>query len=69
MKIKENLIKLRCSKNISVYQLSKETGLNESIIRKIESGERTNPSIRTIAKLCECLEISIDDFIYNDIAK
>ncbi|MDQ0362488.1 helix-turn-helix domain-containing protein [Breznakia pachnodae] len=69
MRIKVNLKELRNKKTMSIYQLSKATGLNESIIRKIESGERANPSIRTVAKLCECLEISIDDFIYNDLAK
>ena len=67
MKIRDNLIRLRKFKNLSIYQLSKDTELNESVIRKIESGERINPSIITIDKLCKSLGVSIDDFVNKDL--
>ncbi|MDQ0361594.1 helix-turn-helix transcriptional regulator [Breznakia pachnodae] len=69
MYIKNNLKWLRKNDSLTRNQLGKLIGINESVIRKIESGERNAPSIRTIAKLCDFFEVSIDDFVHKDMEK
>ncbi|MDQ0362498.1 helix-turn-helix domain-containing protein [Breznakia pachnodae] len=67
--IKENLKNLRESRNLSKTKLAKEIGIDESIIRNIESGKSKNPTIETIANLCSYFSITIDTFMYYKFKK
>lgn len=39
----------------SQYAVSKITGVNKSLISQMAKGELTNPTLKTINKLLECL--------------
>lgn len=42
-------------KHGSQYAVSKITGVNKSLISQMAKGELTNPTLKTINKLLECL--------------
>lgn len=66
MSIAEKLKTLRKTKNISVYQLSKLSGVSETHIRDLERGDR-NPSFDTLKRLAEPLGISLSE-LFNENA-
>lgn len=48
------LIEEKCkAENITFYELSKRSGVSESIISRIRSGHNKKPTFATIIKLCE----------------
>ena len=65
MNIAEKLKKFRMTKNITVYQLSKMSGVSETHIRDLERGDR-NPSFDTLACLAESLGISLPELFNED---
>ncbi len=50
----------RIIKNISKNKLAELVGISRNEITRIESGERKNPNLKTLIKICEVLDI---DFI------
>jgi transcriptional regulator with XRE-family HTH domain len=56
-----NLKRIRVLKNISRYKLSKMTGLGESTLQNIENSKEPNPTFKTMCKIADALEISLDD--------
>ncbi len=65
--IGENLRKIRESKSLGVNQLSRMSGINASYISNLENNKRKNPSIETLQKIADALEVSVDDFFKDDI--
>ncbi|UXR77668.1 helix-turn-helix transcriptional regulator [Staphylococcus sp. IVB6227] len=55
-----NLKELRETKGLTRYQLSKKTGLQNSTIQSIETEVR-NPGFLTVKKICEALEVDINE--------
>ena len=53
--IKNRMKEYRELKGISQEELSKQTGLSRTTIRKIENDEEVNVNIKTIAKIAEVL--------------
>lgn len=53
-------------KEWSVYRLKEETGLADTTIRNIKTGASTNPGIKTMAKIADALEVSLDEFREED---
>lgn len=49
--------------NISIYQLSKKTGIADSLLGKILNGKVKNPRINTVKAIAAALHISIDDIV------
>ena len=43
-------------KHGSQYAVSKITGVNHSLISQMAKGELTNPTLKTINKLLECIQ-------------
>ena len=56
------LIKYLKHKRITVYQLSKITGLNESNLGKILNKKTKNPRINYVLTIAKALELSNDEF-------
>ncbi|WP_239406487.1 helix-turn-helix transcriptional regulator [Erysipelatoclostridium sp. An15] len=50
-------------KNISIYRLSKITGLNDTGIGRIIGEKKKNPQIETIVKIAYALDLTNDEFI------
>ena len=58
-----NYLKIQLkTRNISIYKLSKLTGLDDGMLNRIINGKTTKPQITTIVKIAKALELSNDEF-------
>ena len=57
-RIGENIVKLREERNLRQIDLATKLNIEDSALRRIESG-RTNPTIMTLKKIADSLEIDI----------
>ena len=51
LQISQKIQKMRTSRNMSQYELSKRAGVSRSYLRAIESGEKTNVGLVTMYRL------------------
>ncbi len=58
-----NLKNFRKKRGLSQEQLSKNAEITYTTLTKIESGRNTNPTLKTIVKIADALEISLDKLI------
>ncbi|PIV12831.1 MAG: hypothetical protein COS47_00500 [Candidatus Nealsonbacteria bacterium CG03_land_8_20_14_0_80_36_12] len=61
--IGDNIKKYRNKLGISQDVLSKKANLAFHTIAKIETGATPNPTIETVKKIADALDISLDDLI------
>ena len=61
--ITKNLRKLRKAKGLSQEKLARLADVANNTIIKIEAGKNQNPTLDTLKKIAEALEVSIDDLI------
>ncbi|MFC1617601.1 helix-turn-helix domain-containing protein [Candidatus Margulisiibacteriota bacterium] len=59
--ISQLITRLREAKGLSKYQLGLKSGLDSSVIRRIETGER-KPYVETLLKIIDGLGMSPDGF-------
>jgi transcriptional regulator with XRE-family HTH domain len=57
--------KLRINKKIKQIELAKAAGISNSFLSDIENG-RTMPSLKTLYKLADALDVSITVFLEDD---
>ncbi len=57
--------KLRINKKIKQFELAKAAGISNSFLSDIENG-RTMPSLKTLYKLADALDVSITVFLEDD---
>lgn len=62
-KIGKNLKKIRQEKNISQDRLSKLADLSLNTVVTVESGVNPNPTIETLTKIANALDVKVDDLI------
>ncbi|MDL2226098.1 XRE family transcriptional regulator [Deltaproteobacteria bacterium OttesenSCG-928-M10] len=60
------LKKLRLEKGLTLQQLADMTSVTAAYISKLEN-EKVSPSIQTLQKIAEALEVSIIEFFENDL--
>lgn len=53
-------------KNMSIYRLSKETGISDSLLGKILNGKVENPRIQTVKQIAKALNVTIDEIVNKD---
>lgn len=53
-------------KNMSIYRLSKETGISDSLLGKILNGKVENPRIQTVKQIAKALNAAIDEIVNMD---
>ena len=58
---------VRKKKNISLYRLYKITGLSYSYLSELENNKVYNPSLATMYKIANALEVKVDDLFYSKI--
>lgn len=56
-KIKE----IRENRHITLYSLSKNTGISRTYLRELENNKKDNPTIKTLCKIANFLEVNIKD--------
>lgn len=66
MSIPSNLKKYRKKRGFTQKKLSTISGISFSMISKLESGEKKNPSFETISKLANALNIQPNQLLYNN---
>ena len=59
----ENIKKYRQKKGLSQDKLAKLANVTHTTLVKLESGANANPTIKTIRKIADVLEVSIDKLI------
>ncbi len=65
--VRERIWELCRERNISINKLSSLSGVTQSTVNNIVSGRNHSTTISTIKKLCDGLEISIEDFFRSDV--
>ncbi len=65
--VRERIITLCKEKNITVNKLATISGITQSTLNNIISGRNNSTTISTIKKICDGLEISIQDFFNSEI--
>lgn len=50
-------------KKMSIYRLSKETGISDSLLGKILNGKVENPRIQTVKQIAKALNVAIDEIV------
>lgn len=53
-------------KNMSIYRLSKETGISDSLLGKILNGKVENPRIQTVKQIAKALNVTINEIVNMD---
>ena len=53
-------------KNMSIYRLSKEPGISDSLLGKILNGKVENPRIQTVKQIAKALNVTIDEIVNKD---
>jgi transcriptional regulator with XRE-family HTH domain len=65
MTLGERLRKIRTNKAFSLEELAKKTGLTRSFLSQVEKN-RTSPSINSLIKIAEALEVRIGDLFLEN---
>jgi transcriptional regulator with XRE-family HTH domain len=65
--VKQRIINLCSTHTISINKLSILSGITQSTLSSIINTGSNNPTVSTIAKICDGLEISLRDFFNDDI--
>ena len=57
----QTIKELRKKHKISQEELAKQAGITYSTLIKIESGANDNPTIKTMKKIADALDVSLDE--------
>ena len=58
----KNIVRLRAKKGLRQIDLANELNIDDSSLRRIESG-RTNPTIITLKKIADVLEVNLTEIV------
>ncbi|MDP8230035.1 MAG: helix-turn-helix transcriptional regulator [Candidatus Gorgyraea atricola] len=61
--LSENIKRLRKKKGISQDKLAKLADVTHTTLVKLESGANNNPTVKTLSKIAQALEISLDKLV------
>ena len=67
--VRDRILELCRENNISVNKLSGMSGVTQSTVNNIVSGRNNSTTISTIKKLCDGLNITIEDFFHSELFK
>lgn len=69
--VAERLIELINERNLTINRLATLSGMKQSTLNSIFSGQSKRPTTTTIRKVCATLKISVHDFFdfppYNEV--
>ena len=65
--VQKRILELCTEKSITVNKLATMSGITQSTLNNIISGRNNSTTISTIKKICDGLDISIQDFFNSDI--
>lgn len=67
--IQKRIRELCTQRNITINKLASISGITQSTLNNIFSRENTKPTVSTIKKICDGLEISLSEFFNTDYFK
>lgn len=62
-----NIQNLRKNKNISLYKLEKLTHLSRAYLSRLENNIKLNPSMNTLMRIANALDVNIKDLFYTTL--
>ena len=65
--VKERILKLCREQNISVNKLCTMSGVTQSTVNNIINNRNNSTTIATIKKLCDGLNITVEEFFSSEI--
>ena len=65
--VKLRILELCAQEGITVNKLATISGVTQSTLNNITSGRNNSTTVSTVKKLCDGLEISIEDFFRSDL--
>lgn len=65
--VKLRILELCNEQKITVNKLATISGVTQSTLSNITGGRNNSTTISTIKKLCDGLDISIEDFFHSDL--
>ena len=67
--VSARIIELCGERTISINKLCTISGVTQSTVNNIISGRNNSATVSTVKKLCDGLEITIQDFFASDLFK
>ena len=67
MAVKERILQLCNERELSINKLCSISGVTQSTVNNIVNGRNNSTTIATIKKLCDGLEITLEDFFASDL--
>jgi len=67
--VAQRIVVLCQEKNIAINELGNMAGINPSTIYSILGNKSNNPGVSTIKKICDALEMDLQEFFSADIFK
>lgn len=64
---RERILELCREKDISINKLCTMSGVTQSTVNNIVSGRNNSATVSTIKKLCDGLDISIEEFFHSEL--
>lgn len=58
---------IRERKKLTIYKLSKMTGINRSYLTQLENNKKFNPSLKTMYSIAKALDVKVDDLFYSEL--
>lgn len=65
--VKLRIIELCKTKNITINKLGTISGITQSTLSNITGGRNNSTTVSTIKKICDGLEITIEDFFNSEL--
>lgn len=67
--ISQRIINLCNDNNISINKLALMGGQTQSTLQSLVNGKSKNPKLLTIVRVCDSLNITLDEFFNNSLFK
>lgn len=67
--VKSRILELCKEHNITINKLATISGITQSTLNNITNGRNNSTTISTIKKICDGLEITLEEFFSADIFK
>lgn len=58
---------IRLKKGLTIYQLSKITGINRSYLTQLENNKKFNPTLKVVYQIATALGVKVDDLFYSEL--
>lgn len=65
--VKERILQLCRERRLSINKLCTLSGVTQSTVNNIISGRNHSVTVSTIKKLCDGLEITVEDFFHSEL--